>query len=564
MKTEEIALSRVSENEANPRTITEANFQKLVKSILVFPKMLQLRPIVVDETYKALGGNMRTRALCHIVSMTPEAIMYVLDTDQRLTDAEKLAIANYWSQWKEQPTATIVKASDLTEAQKKEFIIKDNAGFGDWDTEALANQFGDQPLTDWAIPQWILGMAGINNEQKEGGDTPTEGEGAPKPSLVDKFVVPPFSILDTRQGYWVERKKQWRAIVSSKDIGASREQTLVRSKEMRYKELYSKSEKFRKEKGISFDEYLENYVSPEEKAKSDRSVLAQGTSLFDPVLAEIIMRWFCKPHGKIIDPFGGEQTKGVVAGTLGYDYQAVEIRKEQVDINTEATKDYGSVKYFCGDSNNIGQIIKDSDFDLCFTSPPYYDLEVYSKEDMSALGTYEEFMSQYENIFKQCVDKMKDGSFLVVKIGEVRNKKNGEYRNFVGDNISTFLRLGLHYYNELILIEQVASRCLRADGGMKSRKTQKCHQNVLVFYKGEMDEIKKTFEDMRQPEKMHTNVLVFYKGDPKHVQDHFQPIEYNEEEAQQLADTFNSVAPPAGEEEQPAEEGGQSDEGTDD
>lgn len=151
MKTEEIALSRVSENEANPRTITEANFQKLVKSILVFPKMLQLRPIVVDETYKALGGNMRTRALCHIVSMTPEAIMDVLDTDQRLTDAEKLAIANYWSQWKEQPTATIVKASDLTEGQKKEFIIKDNAGFGDWDTNALANQWNTDLLKDWGV-----------------------------------------------------------------------------------------------------------------------------------------------------------------------------------------------------------------------------------------------------------------------------------------------------------------------------------------------------------------------------------------------------------------------------
>jgi hypothetical protein len=151
MKTEEIALSRVSENEANPRTITEANFQKLVKSILVFPKMLQLRPIVVDETYKALGGNMRTRALCHIVSMTPEAIMDVLDTDQRLTDAEKLAIVNYWSQWQEQPTATIVKASDLTEGQKKEFIIKDNAGFGDWDTNALANQWNTDLLKDWGV-----------------------------------------------------------------------------------------------------------------------------------------------------------------------------------------------------------------------------------------------------------------------------------------------------------------------------------------------------------------------------------------------------------------------------
>lgn len=156
MKTEEIALSRVSENEANPRTITEANFQKLVKSILVFPKMLQLRPIVVDETYKALGGNMRTRALCHIVSMTPEAIMDVLDTDQRLTDAEKLAIASYWSQWKEQPTASIVKASDLTESQKKEFIIKDNAGFGDWDTDALANQWNTNLLKDWGIQDWQL------------------------------------------------------------------------------------------------------------------------------------------------------------------------------------------------------------------------------------------------------------------------------------------------------------------------------------------------------------------------------------------------------------------------
>lgn len=156
MKTEEIALSRVVENEENPRTITEANFQKLVKSIIVFPKMLQLRPIVVDETYKALGGNMRTRALCHIVSMTPESIMDVLDTDQRLTDAEKLAIANYWSKWKEQPTATIVKASDLTESQKKEFIIKDNAGFGDWDTDALANQWNTDLLKDWGIQDWQL------------------------------------------------------------------------------------------------------------------------------------------------------------------------------------------------------------------------------------------------------------------------------------------------------------------------------------------------------------------------------------------------------------------------
>lgn len=69
MKTEEIALSRVSENEANPREISQANFQKLVQSIIVFPRMLTLRPIVIDETFHALGGNMRLKALQHIVTM---------------------------------------------------------------------------------------------------------------------------------------------------------------------------------------------------------------------------------------------------------------------------------------------------------------------------------------------------------------------------------------------------------------------------------------------------------------------------------------------------------------
>ncbi len=171
MKTEEIALSRVTENEENPRTITEANFQKLVKSILVFPKMLQLRPIVVDETYKALGGNMRTRALRHIVSMTPERIMDVLDTDKKLLDADKLVIANYWAKWKEQPTATVCNADDLTEEQKRHFIITDNTSFGEWDTDALANGWDTDQLLDWGIEEWRLagwgGTATDDNTEEE-------------------------------------------------------------------------------------------------------------------------------------------------------------------------------------------------------------------------------------------------------------------------------------------------------------------------------------------------------------------------------------------------------------
>ena len=86
MKTEEIALSRGSENEANPREISQANFQKLVQSIIVFPRMLTLRPIVVDETFHALGGNMRLKALQHIVTMDEASIQVKLDAEQRLSD----------------------------------------------------------------------------------------------------------------------------------------------------------------------------------------------------------------------------------------------------------------------------------------------------------------------------------------------------------------------------------------------------------------------------------------------------------------------------------------------
>lgn len=225
--------------------------------------------------------------------------------------------------------------------------------------------------------------------------------------------------------------------------------------------------------------------------------MKDGSSEFDPVLAELIMRWFNTESGKILDCFGGEQTKGVVAGELGYEYYACEIRPEQVAIDKEKTKDYKTVHYFCGDSNNISSIIKERGFDLVFTSPPYYDLEIYSKEDMSALGTYEEFMSQYKNIFKQCYDMMSEEGFLVVKIGEIRNKRTGEYRNFVGDNISIFKEIGFKYYNEIILVTQVGTVARTVTRAFNtSRKIGKVHQNVLVFYKGNLKNIKNKYKEL--------------------------------------------------------------------
>lgn len=176
MKTEEIALSRVVENEENPRTITTEKFQKLVKSLLVFPRMLTLRPIVVDETMTVLGGNMRLRALKHIVSMDWDTLRFTISEGEKFTQGEVDALLKYWEGWRKKPVATIVNATDLTEAQKKEFIIKDNVGFGDWDTNMLANAWNTDLLKDWGMEDWQL--TGFNKaECQEGYELPPELQG---------------------------------------------------------------------------------------------------------------------------------------------------------------------------------------------------------------------------------------------------------------------------------------------------------------------------------------------------------------------------------------------------
>ena len=111
------AIGTIIPNPANPRIIKDDKFKKLVKSIQDFPEMLELRPIVVDGNMVVLGGNMRLKA-CIAAGL------------------------------KEVP---IIVADQLTDAQKAEFIIKDNVGFGEWDWDVLANEWDEQLLEDWGL-----------------------------------------------------------------------------------------------------------------------------------------------------------------------------------------------------------------------------------------------------------------------------------------------------------------------------------------------------------------------------------------------------------------------------
>ena len=113
-------LTDIKLNEKNPRVIKDEKFQKLCASLKEFPKMMELRPIIVDDNNIVLGGNMRLRAL------------------------QQLGYTEVDDSW-------VKRASDLTEEQKKEFIIKDNVGFGEWDWDMLANEWDKEQLEQWGL-----------------------------------------------------------------------------------------------------------------------------------------------------------------------------------------------------------------------------------------------------------------------------------------------------------------------------------------------------------------------------------------------------------------------------
>lgn len=157
MKTETVKLSQIELNAANPRTINKDKFDKLINSLLALPKMLDLRPIVVDNTMVALGGNMRYRALSAIADMSEDELKERLSgirDFQKKTQAEQDNLVEYWLRWKDKPTAPVIKASELTDAEQREFIIKDNVGFGEWDMDALANEWDNDDLVDWGVNVW--------------------------------------------------------------------------------------------------------------------------------------------------------------------------------------------------------------------------------------------------------------------------------------------------------------------------------------------------------------------------------------------------------------------------
>jgi len=211
------------------------------------------------------------------------------------------------------------------------------------------------------------------------------------------------------------------------------------------------------------------------------------TSIFDPFLCEVIYKWFCPKNGKILDPFAGGSSRGIVATKLGYEYLGIELRKEQVEANQRQAKKIGVFpKYIIGDSEEKLDEITEN-FDFIFSCPPYYNLEVYSnlEGELSNMASYKRFLIKYGSIIRKSLYLLKYNRFACFVVSNIRNK-NGLYLNLVGDTISLFCENeNVYFYNDIILVNAIGSLPIRVKKIFrKNRKVGRLHQNILVFYKG--------------------------------------------------------------------------------
>lgn len=388
--------------------------------------------------------------------------------------------------WSMEEILKHVKVVDLTEEQAKAYRLADNKlNESDWDMKLVLEE-----LKELSLPQVELtGFDPVILEE----NTAAYQDGQ-KNALREKYIIPPFSIFDTKQAYWQERKREWLKLLG--DSGEGRGDVLISPGLKRLAEI-------------------------------SKSGNLTGTSIFDPVLAEISYRWWNVDGGSILDPFAGGNTRGLVASILGYKYTGIDLNEEQLQANRAAAEKIRETPtWIHGNSLNIDTLVDGQEYDMIYSCPPYYDLEVYTdnQEDISNKGTYEEFVADYKEIIKKAAAKLKNDRFAVWVVGDIRDKQ-GEYRGLVIDTIRAFQEAGMTYYNDIILATAIATASLRTKNTFEnSRKVVKVHQNVLVFKKGSPEMYIKAFEHLPQIERFHDNVLVFYKGSIDEIRKNYKVV----------------------------------------
>jgi len=417
-----------------------------------------------------------------------DGVNYCLDGRHRFLDLEK--VSELGANVPELLPATFVDCANMKEAA--ELVLVYSSAYAKITQQGLLDFVNNFDL-DFPDMQAMLNIPDFDDIAFQGllNKSETQNEPTIPASLKDSFIFPPFSILDSRSGVWQERKRKWLSLGFNSQ--ETREDVELIAKSGQSTAIYELRNKMRESLGRDpeWDEIL-NY------AKKKGMHVYEGASIFDPVLCELSYRWFCPVGGKILDPFAGGSVRGIVAGVLGYAYDGIDLRLDQVEANRKQSEllKIENVNWHDGDSNEVLDTLSVAP-DFVYSCPPYAYLEKYSDDpkDLSNM-TYEDFKDTYFSIIKKSIEQLKDDRFACFVVGDVRDKK-GFYLNFVSDTIQAFRDSGMELYNEIILVNVVGSLAVRVrrqfNGG---RKIGKMHQNVLVFYKGDPKKIKENYPEL--------------------------------------------------------------------
>lgn len=436
-----IPIDQINAAAYNPRADLQPGdpeYDKLRRSIESFG---YVEPIVWNErTGNMVGGHQRYKIMVNELGHT-ELEVSVVNLDDEQERLLNLALNKVSGRWDEEALARLL--SELQEAGA-------NLELSGFDKDELSEL--------------------LQNSEFDADLTFQDGDELKGPSLIDRFLVPPFSVFDARQGYWQDRKRAWLSLGITSEEGRG-------------------------------ESLIYDMDSQSDFMRAAMEACGGGTSIFDPVLCEIVYRWFCPEGGHVLDPFSGGSVRGVVAKFLGYRYTGIDLRQEQIDANQRQAESLyqrgtleSSPEWICGDSRDIEQLAGHVSADLLFSCPPYADLEVYSDNpaDLSTMD-YDDFLRAYREIIAAALSRLKENRFACFVVGDVRDRR-GVYRNFVSHTIQAFIDAGMSLYNEAVLLNSVGTLALRVGRQFTTgRKLGKCHQNVLFFYKGDPRTIKEEF-----------------------------------------------------------------------
>lgn len=276
----------------------------------------------------------------------------------------------------------------------------------------------------------------------------------PDPSqfLRDRFLEPPFTVLDRRGGSWQDRDRKWKSLGIQSEVG--------------------------RDEGLTFNI----------KQKGSNQ-----TSVFSPVLAELMYRWYSRPGATVLDPFAGGSVRGVVASALGQEYIGVELREEQVLANREQESLGGGPvpMWEHGDSSEVltdwAERMPES-VDFVLSCPPYAYLEKYSDDpkDLSNMK-YPDFLEVYRGIIRNTAALLTPDRFIAWIVGEVREKGgDGSCVGLVPDTIQAFRDAGCELYNDHVILTPIGTAAVRTPIQFDaSRKAGRIHEYALVFIKGD-------------------------------------------------------------------------------